>query len=482
MLKKLLIPMGLVSALGASTAMAAIDLDELVAASVGTRVIATDSISAVNKTTGTGANVGSTYYRVENVTNALDAEVVAGVGFSVGDQYWVRFDLTGAAFATVIAAGNLSVASTPAQTMDAIAQGGQVGTSSVIFTTTATNAVDQSDVFTFATANYGWDATSAATITSGIYEKLSDATNQTNVIVTANATMLVGAQGSVVVSTPVNNVTAQVQTLFTTFDLNGNAASYSADLGEIVATTASATNGARDHLSLNLHALADSVTAGAATSLTTISGDFSFGSWSVSDNDCTTATVPITVASGTLNAAMDTATVPAANFATTVGVDAGASLCVTLDASAGEVAPVASAYTASLALTSADATFIAPLAAQSGSFGGIAHNGTTVELPYLTTFEDYNQRLVIVNRGATDAGYTTTFTSEADATATAGTAASGTVAAGTTMSIKVSDMVTMTGKTRTAGTLVIVAPDANVSVATNQVNLSDGSTDTVVVN
>ncbi|HIG43386.1 MAG TPA: hypothetical protein EYQ14_23040 [Gammaproteobacteria bacterium] len=477
MLKKLLIPMGLVSALGASTAMAAIDLDELVAASVGTRVIATDSISAVNKTTGTGANVGSTYYRVENVTNQLDAEVVAGVGFSVGDQYWVRFDLTGAAFSTVIAAGNLIVGAT-ADPMDAIAQGGQVGTSSVIFTTTATNAVDQSDVFTFATANYGWDATSAATITSGIYEALSDATNQTNVIVTANATMLVGAQGSVVVSTPVNSITAQVQTLFTTFDLNGNAASYSADLGEILATTASATNGARDHLTLVVHALADSVTAGAATSLTTISGDFSFGSWSVSDDDCVTATVPITVAALTLNAAMDTATVPAANFAT----GTGASLCVTLDATAGEVAPVASAYTASLALTSADATFIAPLAAQSGSFGGIAHNGTTVELPYLTTFEDYNQRLVIVNRGSTDAGYTTTFTSEADATATAGTAASGTVAAGTTMSIKVSDMVTMTGKTRTAGTLVIVAPDASVSVATNQVNLSDGSTDTVVVN
>jgi hypothetical protein len=109
------------------------------------------------------------------------------------------------------------------------------------------------------------------------------------------------------------------------------------------------------------------------------------------------------------------------------------------------------------------------------------HNGTTVQLPYLTTFADYNQRLVIVNRGTSDATYSVTFTSEATATATAGTAATGTVAAGTTSSIKVSDIVTMTGLTRTAATIVIVAPTANLSVATNQVNLSDGSTDTVVL-
>jgi hypothetical protein len=474
MLKKLLIPMGLVSALGSGAAMAEIDLDATTAAGVGTVVIATDSLSSTNSTAGTGANVGTTFYRVENPTNQLDVTVGAGVGFSAGDQFWVRFDLTGAAFSTAITAGNLT-ADGSGDAMDSIAQGGQVGTSSVIFTTTASNDVDQTDQFDLVTTNYAWDGSSTATISSGVYEKLSDATNQTNAIVTANAAMITGAQGSVVTSTAAN-VTAQVSTLFTLFDLTGTAAALSADLGRIFATTASATNFAEDHLTLAAHALTDSVNPAAATSLVTISGDFSFGTWSISDDNCTTATQAISVAATTLNAALDTATVPASNFASGTGAD----LCVTVDGT--EVVPIAGPYTASLALASADATFVSPLAVQTGSYGSIAHNGTTVELPYLTTFEDYNQRVVIVNRGATDADYSTTFTSESDATATAGTAATGTVAAGTTASIKVTDMVTMTGKTRTAGTLVIVAPDASVSVATNQVNLSDGSTDTVVVN
>ena len=85
----------------------------------------------------------------------------------------------------------------------------------------------------------------------------------------------------------------------------------------------------------------------------------------------------------------------------------------------------------------------------------------------------------MVNRGATAATYSMTFQPETGVTAVAGTGATGTIPAGGTLSVKASDIVTLTGKTRVAATLNIVAATANVSVATQQVNLSDKGTDTV---
>jgi hypothetical protein len=139
-------------------------------------------------------------------------------------------------------------------------------------------------------------------------------------------------------------------------------------------------------------------------------------------------------------------------------------------------------YTVSITLESAAATKTNPTASLSGTIGAIQHNGTTVELPYLTTFEDYNQRIVMVNRGSVDAAYSISdFQTESDTTAVAGTAATGTIPAGGSAVVKVSDVVTLTGKTRTAATVNIVAATGNISVATTQVNLADSSTDTIVL-
>jgi hypothetical protein len=74
------------------------------------------------------------------------------------------------------------------------------------------------------------------------------------------------------------------------------------------------------------------------------------------------------------------------------------------------------------------------------------------------------------------------FVSEAGVTETAGTAASGTVPANSLMTVKASDMVTLTGKTRTTATIEVETADANISATTQIVNLSDGSTDTLVLN
>jgi hypothetical protein len=470
MLKKLLIPMGLVSALGASTAMA-VNLDGLTAATKGTAVIATDSLLTTAFTAGSGANLGKKYYRVVNSGNNMDISGTIGVGFAIGDQLWIRYDITGGAWDGALTASMATVVSAG---MDAIAQGGQDGASSVVFShTVAGTNFAQTDSLKLDVTNLGWDGSSALGVTVATYEKLSDATNQTNSITSKAGTVLVGATGVRVTAAPANE-TAEVQVLFTAFNATGT--DVTADLGNLTvdpstAATVSPT-GAVDALDGAAFLVADAVTIGATTSLTTITGDFSFGTWSVSADNCATATTTFKVASGNLNAGLTTATGVSNDYAGT------GSLCMT--ATGKETIPVAGPYTASMVLTAVAARANAQ-AAIASSFGSILHNGTTVQLPYLTTFADYNQRLVIVNRGTSDATYSVTFTSEATATATAGTAATGTVAAGTTSSIKVSDIVTMTGLTRTAATIVIVAPTANLSVATNQVNLSDGSTDTVVL-
>ncbi len=116
-----------------------------------------------------------------------------------------------------------------------------------------------------------------------------------------------------------------------------------------------------------------------------------------------------------------------------------------------------------------------------GTVGSIVRNGATVNLSYVTTSDRYNQRLIITNRGTVDAEYELTdFFTEMGTEATAGAAAMGTVPAGMSVVIRSADAVTFTGSMRrAAATLTVNAPAAVVDVATTQVNLNDGSTDTV---
>ena len=116
-----------------------------------------------------------------------------------------------------------------------------------------------------------------------------------------------------------------------------------------------------------------------------------------------------------------------------------------------------------------------------GIVGSIVRNGATVNLSYVTTSDRYNQRIIITNRGTVDAEYELTdFFTEMGTEATAGAAAMGTVPAGMSVVIRSMDAVTFTGSMRrAAATLTVNAPASVVDVATTQVNLNDGSTDTV---
>ena len=113
------------------------------------------------------------------------------------------------------------------------------------------------------------------------------------------------------------------------------------------------------------------------------------------------------------------------------------------------------------------------------SLGSITRDGTTVHIPYLTTWADYNQRIVVSNRSANEASYWITFRPEAGTMATPGMYAMGTLEPKSTIVLRAMDVVTLEGRTRTAATFVAEAKATQVDVATVIVNMMTGSTDTV---
>ena len=108
---------------------------------------------------------------------------------------------------------------------------------------------------------------------------------------------------------------------------------------------------------------------------------------------------------------------------------------------------------------------------QTVTIGSIGRNGTTVHIPYLTTYEGYNQRIVLSNRGSADAAYTISFRPEADVTAMAKDAAMGTLMAGSTVTMKAMDLVELSGASRTAATINFVANSSDIDVTSVTVNM-----------
>jgi hypothetical protein len=171
----------------------------------------------------------------------------------------------------------------------------------------------------------------------------------------------------------------------------------------------------------------------------------------------------------TLNAAKTAGTTTGTIF------DASGFVCHQVD---GTNAIPAGAYTISATYAPAAAGDTA-LTWTGGSLGTVTRNGTTNQINYLTTFTGYNQKVILTNRSSIAGTYTFTFQTEADTTAVAGTKATGTLAANSVTVIKATDLVTLTGKSRASATFTAVLAGSNVGVATTQVNLSDGATDTV---
>ena len=112
------------------------------------------------------------------------------------------------------------------------------------------------------------------------------------------------------------------------------------------------------------------------------------------------------------------------------------------------------------------------------AFGTIGRDGTTVHIPFLTTYEGYNQRLLLRNRSGREVTYTVTFVTE-DGTMAMPQKIEGTLPMMSVEMLRVRDLVELTGDSnRAAATVISNAATGTLGVATTLVNKEDGSTDT----
>lgn len=149
-------------------------------------------------------------------------------------------------------------------------------------------------------------------------------------------------------------------------------------------------------------------------------------------------------------------------------------ICIKVD---GDTAiPVVEKYTALPVYAGLSGATYPPMG-MSRDLGGITRDGTTVHIPALTTSREYNQRIVIWNRGSSAVAYSLTFAAEG---ATAGADASGMLEPGVTnLSLQNGDVVDLSSGTRTAATLNVSAAPDQIHVSTIQVKTGTKSTDTV---
>ena len=124
-----------------------------------------------------------------------------------------------------------------------------------------------------------------------------------------------------------------------------------------------------------------------------------------------------------------------------------------------------------------------------GMLASIDRDGASVEIPYLTTSEKHNQRLIVVNRGPRPAAITSIqFTMEdgteaelMDSVQAAMDAGLLVVPAMSSWVARMDRTISITGDSRrVAASMSFAATGGHLSVATTQINLEDGSTDTVV--
>jgi len=462
MLKKIVTTAGLVSVFGASAVMAApYNLSD--ATAVTPISFASETLGTTAGTqAGAGANVGTTFFNVAKGTNA-DLDVIMTTGF-VGavKSYYVRVDLTNAAFAA--APGTITVADTLAAGSATVAffSGGALGSSSVIYDLAVSDTLPATATLQNGFSKLGTNGN--ASVTMSIFDTITEANKAAGVPITTKTKNTVSFKaGNIATVTPATE-TAEVSSGFLKYK-NGTTTNLVAELGATAFSLATLTSSADDGLNI---AAADMFNS--ATSVVTVTGDLSLGTWWLSAAGCAGFAAPPTTDKLTLNAAKTSGTATLAKLIT------NGTLCNVID---GTTAIPASSY--SLGVNYAAATGTAGATDSTGvSLGAVIRNGTTQNINYLTTFASYNQRVFITNRGTVDATYSFTFQSEDGVTATAGTAATGTSKAGTVLALKASDIVTLTGKTRTAATLAIVGTPALFGIATQQVNLSNGATDTVV--
>ncbi|QEY17330.1 hypothetical protein D0C16_15890 [Cellvibrio sp. KY-GH-1] len=471
-----------VAAAFSSQAFAAIDM------TAGTNGAGTGAVT-VAKESVTTAQVTSGLVQVTHAT-AFDTTFDLGFGTSAGSHAFIRIDLTGGAkFKTGVSGASLTltgkVAGVANDYVVQVGQGGAAGDTYVIFDVTAVTAMTQGQDVVLDLADIQLSPTSGAGMTVAHYSTSpaavsATASNTTGALAT-DSYNFASVTPALKVNISGSDKTADVNAtpVFTQF----TGATPTATLGNVqFVLTAGAITPAGTAVTL----LSQLIDTSAGKSKLALTGDLSF----IGKTDAATTATKLTFGGVAADVAGTASSIVSTGMLTdlsgqlvedtTTDPLVGNNVVITAN---GSDAINAGSYTLTFTPTNiASAAYGA--ASASGSIGSILRNGATAQVPYLTTNAGLNQKLVLVNRGSNDTTYSITFTPEAGVTAAAGTKATGTLAKGKTLVLKAADVVTLTGGTRTAATIVALAPASVIDAATQTVvtdttSVSYGSNDTV---
>jgi hypothetical protein len=424
---------------------------------------------------------------VDNTAGALNITVESGFSITSGTSKYMRFDFTGATFDDPLnTATFLAVVGGGTVTTD-LSVGGLAGDDFAVYEVETVGGVIASDAaVTFDAPSYFISSTGTAQVCYSLYETALQAVNNDPTQALKTACQSFAALGSAYsgVFAKGSVETATTATDFKLFKDKGISAAPDdtvvfGSVGVIDATGGPATVTAASILvpnvvdadgnAINSEDLIDATLPdpAVAAQVIRVDGDFSFGTWSI-DTAATcdsTGTGTVAIAADTTKAFGVTAAVDTSDL-----VSAPWYVCVTVDGTTETI------NKSDYSVTLVDSALSNPL-------GSIIYDTTSIEVPYLTTFDEYKQRIYLINKGTSDAAYKMEFTTEVGITATDGPKATGVVPAGKMLMINAAEAVTLTGgKTRTAATIDVEGVDAKIQAAVQSVNLETGDTDTVVLN
>ena len=440
--------------------------------------------------TGTGDDAATTFYVVaENTASsgALDLQFDAGRNMSATDTVLLYVTLTGMAFHDEVDA---YTGDTNADDFSLVS-GGRKGDTSAVLRYTGSGITDNDDAT---------DHSDRVTIDIGTGNQLGIGADQVGGIEVALVnTTLEEILGTGKARTTVNEAravegvpgyertvipfvsTARASQGFKTFDDAGT--HLAGQLGSLEYSLVSDVRAA-DGAALTFAQLLDSTSA---TSRARLIGDLSFvekvaviGSVGKSFPTCPSTGVSWPIADGatmtewlSLPVAGSTDTLFFSPLYTSVCIEAKADTAIP---PAGyrlelEYAPPSGA---------SFADYVAPFPGhESMEIGGIRRDGTSIAIPYLTTHESYNHRFLIVNSGP-GTGYEFAFTPEPGIEAEPGAKASGALPRGTTH-LRASELVTLSGGSRTAATFTAGAEPDNIEMSSVLVSRTRGETDLAVL-
>ena len=417
-----------------------------------------------SRATTESSSSGDVFYNVADAGTDIDVRTVLGVPISAGGRAYVRIQLRNAVFAP----GNNAALTVNGSDSDvSFVFGGAIGDDFIIYSLNPPGGLSSGDTVDFVLDTVAISSQGPASLTYTTYETLTAAIFQQAFLYQNTA----------------SNYIRTVEGASPVITFGSNTADV--DAGYLAFTTSSVgrTRANVGTLSYEVNAIAKSAISGNTVTLPEIvnetasdvelSGDFSFGSWYLDNNaDCTSPDFDLTDAIALGDGSQLTTSL------VSFGSNELTNLCVTVDDESKEIQ--ADEYRASsMPMAASNFSLFDPVFID-GNLGVIDRNGTEVNLPSLTTFGDYQQRISIANYRDFPVDYALEFIPESGVTVTALELATGTLAPRQKLVLRVQDVVLIEGGTRCAATLAARVREGSIGVSTTQINLADGSTDTVV--